>query len=367
MKKYLSILIAPLLVLTLSASAVGGGSDDPVISREYLENTYLPSLLSQLREDTGGELSGTYAGGLFKLSQVVAAYNMNRQAADTSYRQTSGSVRFKTGDIITLAAGSSIMPEKANSLGSESDGLVNVSEGTGVEQGDWLAQSSNYMASQDGAQIRVIALTTQLVITGSYSVSVSDSADYNSAADALYTLGLFKGDSSGYALERAANRTEGLVMFLRLLGEEQTALSYTGSHPFDDVPSWADRYVAYAYSKGYTKGVSDTRFGAANTLALRDYLTFIMRALEYSEQTDFSWQTAGEDAVRAGIINDAELLTINNEGFLRAHVAYLSYYALYSSKKTSGMMLMLSLEQSGAITSYNVAPSMLQLVGTRIS
>ena len=36
-------------------------------------------------------------------------------------------------------------------------------------------------------------------------------------------------------------------------------------HPFKDVPQWADKYVDYAYEKGYVKGYNDTTFGGADT------------------------------------------------------------------------------------------------------
>ena len=78
--------------------------------------------------------------------------------------------------------------------------------------------------------------------------------DYNALADALKQMGLFQGTGtaygSGYDLEQAPNRIVGLVMFLRLIGEEGAALSSTAANPFADTPAWCDRYVAYAYEKG---------------------------------------------------------------------------------------------------------------------
>ena len=67
-------------------------------------------------------------------------------------------------------------------------------------------------------------------------------------------MGLFLGTDHGYELDRAATRVEGVVMLIRMLGEEEAALAYTGAQPFRDVPEWASKYVAYAYGMGYTKG-----------------------------------------------------------------------------------------------------------------
>lgn len=55
-------------------------------------------------------------------------------------------------------------------------------------------------------------------------------------------MGLFQGSGtaygSGYDLERVPTRIEGLVLFLRLIGEEKAALAYGGENPFTDVPAW---------------------------------------------------------------------------------------------------------------------------------
>ena len=71
--------------------------------------------------------------------------------------------------------------------------------------------------------------------------------DYNALADALKQMGLFQGTGtaygSGYDLEQAPTRIVGLVMFLRLIGEEGAALSSTAANPFADTPAWCDRYV----------------------------------------------------------------------------------------------------------------------------
>ncbi|WP_457848533.1 hypothetical protein, partial [Staphylococcus aureus] len=81
---------------------------------------------------------------------------------------------------------------------------------------------------------------------GYYALSPSGSIDYNALAAALAELGLFRGTGtaygSGYDLEVAPTRVVGLVMFLRLIGEESAALAYTGDNPFTDTPAWCDRY-----------------------------------------------------------------------------------------------------------------------------
>ena len=63
-------------------------------------------------------------------------------------------------------------------------------------------------------------------------------------AAALIKLGLFKGVSeSDFDLDRAPTRVEAMVMMIRTLGKEAEALEMGGTHPFTDVPAWADTVI----------------------------------------------------------------------------------------------------------------------------
>ena len=164
-------------------------------------------------------------------------------------------------------------------------------------------------------------------------------------------MGLLKGTGaaygSGYELERQALRVEGLVMFIRLMGEENAALTSTAVNPFADSPSWADRYLAYAYEKGYTTGIGTNAagqlmFGPNNTISAGEYITFVLRALGYSESgtnPDFNWQNAMDAAVAYGVIRQGEAALLSGSSFCRAQVVYLSVCALSAPTKTGGILL----------------------------
>ena len=346
---------------TVTAAQVVSTAVDPVISRSYLEGTLVPNIESKLKNYVGEELGAVYMDGFYKAGQLAAQYNLDRAMNNSGYRETVGSVRLKKGDVVTLALGTSFVMESGTGFAIGS--LSNVTAGTAVGDGDYLPSGQNCMSASEGCGFTVASETMQVTFSGPYSVKVSNAVDYNSTADALNAMGLFKGDSSGYALERTATRTEALVMFIRLLGEEDEALAYTGTHPFTDVDTWANSYVAYAYSKGYTKGISDTLFGATNPVAAADYMTFLMRALGYAENTDFTWKTAVNDAVALGIINSVEADTITGS-FLRCHVAYISYYALYAELSGSESTLLQKLMDDGSVS--KVVPAAAKVVGVRM-
>lgn len=65
----------------------------------------------------------------------------------------------------------------------------------------------------------------------------------------LYELGLFAGTDKGFVLEEIPTRLQGIIMLIRVMGEEEEARNCTYTHPFTDVPAWGDRYVAWAYAK----------------------------------------------------------------------------------------------------------------------
>lgn len=170
----------------------------------------------------------------------------------------------------------------------------------------------------------------------------------------LRELGIFKGVSDTFFdLERAPTRTEALIMLIRVLGKENEVLTEAWNHPFDDVPSWATNYVGYAYSKGLTKGLSETKFGEGNANAAM-YLTFVLRALGYSDTNgeDFTWDNPFDLAKTKGLIS--EKVDLNN--FLRADVVLVSYNALFSTLNGTELTLAEKLFYSGVLAedAFNV-------------
>ncbi len=196
---------------------------------------------------------------------------------------------------------------------------------------------------------RIGTAAVLLVITAMLALpaTAADPALAEAKALELKLLGLFRGVSdTDFDLNREPTRVEALVMLIRTLGEEQTALNGSYSHPFTDVPAWADQYVGYAYEKGLTNGVSATEFGSGNASAAM-YLTFMLRALGYSDAAgDFSWSDPFALAKQAGILTDG----VDTARFLRADVVEVSYAALSAKIKGGSQTLAQRLLSAGAFT-----------------
>ncbi len=164
------------------------------------------------------------------------------------------------------------------------------------------------------------------------------------AADTLYTLGLFKGNASGYDLDARPTRLHAMVMVSRLCGGEGAkAADY--SHPFTDIPAWAEGYVGFAYEKGLARGTGDTTFDPYRTVTANAYYAFLLRLLGYSDEAgDFSIATAALFAYRLGIAP-----TANDPSFTRGDMCEATLAALTSPLKGQDRTLISLLMEEGTV------------------
>lgn len=187
----------------------------------------------------------------------------------------------------------------------------------------------------------LIVITALLILLSTFTQSTfAYSQGQLSNAVTLKSLGLFFGDSSfNFDLDRTPTRVETLVMLIRIMGfEEEVENNYgEGNHPFDDVPEWADSYVHYAYKKDLVNGVSPTKIGTRNPANAKTYLTFMLRALGYSDKNnmDFTYENPFELANRIGLTN----LKSEPKNFTRGDLVDISINALRAKIKGSGESL----------------------------
>lgn len=349
MKKAASILLAGAILV--SGGAVVTASES-LVSKSYVDGTFTTQALEQVSKRAEEEMSASYNQALNELNSKHSSYlsQVGGGTGGTSVSSGLSDRRFKKGDVLTLSSGSGVML-LAGSASASGGVLVDTTAGTTVAAGGGLTARHRCLAGETAAAVTITSDTAVLSLEGSYTLSASGNVDYNAMADGLARMGLLKGTGaaygSGYELERQALRVEGLVMFIRLMGEENAALTSTAVNPFADSPSWADRYLAYAYEKGYTTGIGTNAagqlmFGPNNTISAGEYMTFVLRALGYSERgtnPDFNWQNAMDAAVAYGVIRQSEAALLSGSSFCRAQVVYLSVCALSAPTKTGGILL----------------------------
>ena len=197
-------------------------------------------------------------------------------------------------------------------------------------------------------------LAAALLLTAAMAVTASAS-DYDAVAEDLAAIGVFRGTSDGFELDRAPTRSEAAIMLVRLLGAEDEARdAYAAGQltmPFTDVGATAAPYVAYLYQQGITNGTSATKFGTG-VCGAQNYVVFLLRALGYEDGTDFQYADALAFAQEKGFYDPLMFPGT----FLRDDLAAVTYQALGTDLKDGSTYLLKSLIDSGAVDAQAAAP-----------
>lgn len=340
MKKAVSLAWS-LLLAVLLLTAAGSGAD-PLISLSYLTGEYSQGLDAAIAARLDASDRALLAGQDRPASSPGAAGLEERT--------------LKEGDILSAASGFVITVLGGDMrLEVTSGAVVDATEGTEAASGQLLRPNHRYIAAENtAAELLTVSPAAVAAYEGNSVLHLSASPDYYAIACALRTLDLFRGSGSGvgegFALYDPLSRGEGLVLFLRLLGEEDAALAWEGSHPFTDVPLWLDPYVAWAWRQGYANGVSADRFGSAQTLSAVEYTEFLLRAMGLSRAGVDDYTTSLERAAAGGLLTDGEYEGLRSRDFRRAHAAYVSYYALDAPVDGGTETLARRLVRTGRIT-----------------
>jgi hypothetical protein len=192
---------------------------------------------------------------------------------------------------------------------------------------------------------KILSLLLALVLAVGLAVPALavNTGEAQDAAQLLYNLSLFRGVGTNadgtpqFDLDRAPTRAEAVTILVRLLGAEEEATAKNWSTPFTDVPNWAKPYVGYAYNRGLTNGVETNRFGATDSVTTAQFLTFVLRALGYSDGTDFVWTSPWTLTDKLGIT--AGDYSAATKTFYRADAAYVCANALQADRKTGETLL----------------------------
>lgn len=190
------------------------------------------------------------------------------------------------------------------------------------------------------------------VWAGAAQYSDEERKQYAKAVE-LKQLGLLQGVSAtDYALEEIPTRVQTVIMLVRLLGDEKEALSKQWSHPFTDVPDWADCYIGYAYQTGYIKGASKTLFDPDQPANANMYLTIVLRVLGYTDGADgdFLYQNPYILAQSTGILTQKP----KAESFTRGDAVTVSYAALGTLLKGTDKSLLARLYDNQTVSLYSI-------------
>lgn len=358
-KKTLILTACLLLALGAIALAAGGNASDPLASLSYLTGTFTNTV--DARVDQKLDASDAV------LLEGVETGSLGDSAA--TWRET----RLKTGDALIGSTGTNVMVLAGQVNVSFTGAVVDVTTGSPVSSGATLAANHRYLVAEDTSAFFTVTGKTAVVdYQGPYSFTYSSATDYNAMAAALKTLHLFQGSFTGYGqgydLELAPTRLQALIMFIRVLGEENAALAWTGSSPFTDIApgTQAAQYVGYAYERGYTNGFTATTFRPAQTITVNQYVEFMLRALGYSSTATTDLSDALDRAWGSGVLTAGEAASLGGGAFLRADLVYISYYALEARMSGTGLPLSDALQSKGVFTTGELQEARGMVSGSRL-
>lgn len=338
-----TLLLLPLCLLLAAAvwSLAAGDAGDPLASLSYLEGTFTDAVDARVEKKLDDAAHVLQEGG--GLSSAAPVWTENR---------------LKRGDALLGSTGTNVLLLAGGGQVTYSSGaVVDVTTGTVAASGAALQTNHRYIVAEDTqAEFTVTSKTAVLDYQGRGSFAYSSATDYNAMAAALKELHLFKGSFTGYGqgfdLEAAPTRLQALIMFIRVLGEEEQAMAWSGTTPFTDIQkgSDAEKYVGYAYSMGYTNGYSATQFKPAGAVNAYQYTEFVLRAMGYSSSANTNLADTLLRAQDAGVLTAGEANMLMRDKFLRAELVYISYYALDARLPGGAQTLGDRLQEKGVFT-----------------
>ena len=323
MMKKLVLLLPTCMLLAVMAFAAGGGASDPLVSLSYLLETFTEDVEEKVEDrlDESDKWILEQAEGGKVPAETVSTWTETRLKKGDYLQGVTGT------NVLLLAGSMQILCQEGT--------VIDVTTGEVIPNGSNMVVNHRYMVAEDTtAFFTVTSKTAVLDYQGSYEFDYSDEVDYNAMAAALKELNLFKGSFTGYGegfdLEFVPTRLQALIMFIRVLGEEEEALAWTGTTHFTDISkgSQAEKYVGYAYEKGYTNGYNATQFKPGNAVNAYQYTEFVLRAMGYSSAANTNLADTLDRAVMAGVLTSGEATVLQLDRFLRADLVYISYYAL---------------------------------------
>jgi len=209
-------------------------------------------------------------------------------------------------------------------------------------------------------------LTTLIAVAMTASIAVmpvtASGYTYENEAAALNKLGLYKGVSLNEFdpdLGRLLDRQTGVVMLLRIFGQEEDAKGYTEERAdsilskfrdSDSIADWAKRQVAYAVERGYVKGyLEDSTFRPTNALNGKAYCSLILQQLGYNG--DFQYDRAASKLSEVGGLTALQGNLFNSDtGLKKDSLVGISYGALKAKYKSNGEKLIEKLVKKNIVS-----------------
>ncbi len=277
-KRFLALVLIFALVLSLAgaAFAAGGSQSDPLVSRNYLETTYLTTLSNQIAGWVKQLMQPDFDSAKSRLEQIAAGHLSSLGAADDAVLPEgwSSTENFVVGggerkDTISLAAGSTLLWTDGSA--SADKALVDITAGKEVIAGGALTAGHRYI-TEDQTVITVSSRAAHWAVQGVWSttsdgVNVVDLPFTDVPEDSWYYDGVYYAVTSN--LFNGTSETTFSPMMTMQRGMLTTVLHRFAGSPaveytniFSDVPAstWYSDGTVWAGLNGVVSGAGDGRF-----------------------------------------------------------------------------------------------------------
>lgn len=335
-RSVIGLAAAAVLAVALGSGAMGAavGREESLVSRSYLEGTFLQQVTHQATQQAQSLLEPDYQKIQETLEQVAQGHLWQYSASFSS--QSGGA-----GERFTLGQGSGLVWRSGS---AQVEGtLVDLTLGAEVSPGDGLQPNHRYLASgqvtltlTSASSWSIEGLWRQGGSAGLPFLDVSVSDWYYEAVQYVYENGLYRGISATIFSPQSSMQRGMLTTVLhRLAGSPETAYAPV----FTDVPEglWYSLPTVWAGQTGVVAGLGNQIFGPEDYVSRQQIALILFRYARYvgldvsargtldsfSDSAQVaSWaREAVSWAVSLGIIRGSDGLILPDNNASRAEVA----------------------------------------------
>ena len=154
----------------LVMAAPGTIPEDPVITREYLESSFKPQIMTEVSR-AEQELTQAFEAKIAELEEKLKAEQGSAVQTPNSADKFS-LVTLNAGQSLSCSVGTEVMLRVGTATGTGSaPALVNYTGGATLAAGTALAANNMYLVTIEGNGLRATADTVRVLVRGTYRVS----------------------------------------------------------------------------------------------------------------------------------------------------------------------------------------------------
>lgn len=292
MKRITSVIILAAAVLCLiSAAGTPGSSSDPLVTKSYVDDVFVPKLISEA-EQAASKTLGAEAERAERRADGVRDSALMRLGVD-GYTLTESfiSVKLDSGDTVSMLTGGKFIPTSGTVYVTVKGTLINITNGTEVPSGSQLTLYNRYFCAEDTTVTYTARSASTCLIDGYYSTTggsgepgpstrFSDVSDPNTwFYDAVYycaDMGLVEGMGGGIFSPATTMNMAQLTQLLYRIAGGNTA----GSSPY-----WYTKAQNWAIGAGL---ITEDEFEPAAPVSREFFFRMFYACAEYTGKFDMT-------------------------------------------------------------------------------